>query len=135
MWHTGLVAPRHVGSSRTRAQTRVPCAGRRIPNHCATREALILFFSLLTLYISCKWAPWIFFILEFSLKGQPLSATCCSLGSRKGEQAGRRKDQCLLDLSSGTGTFLPPLTFHWPKHVPWPNCCPQGKAVHSPRGL
>ena len=26
--------------SRTRAQTRVPCIGRRILNHCATREAL-----------------------------------------------------------------------------------------------
>ena len=35
----GLVAPRHVGSSRTRARTRVPCVGRRILNHCATREA------------------------------------------------------------------------------------------------
>ena len=38
LWHTGLVAPRHVGSSRTRAQTRVPCTGRRILNLCATRE-------------------------------------------------------------------------------------------------
>ena len=35
----GLVAPRHVGSSRTRAQTRIPCVGRQILNHCATREA------------------------------------------------------------------------------------------------
>ena len=34
-----LVAPRHVGSSWTRARTRVPCIGRRILNHCATREA------------------------------------------------------------------------------------------------
>ena len=34
---TGLVAPRHVGSSRTRDRTRVPCIGRRILNHCATR--------------------------------------------------------------------------------------------------
>ena len=39
LWHTGLVAPRHVGSSRTRARTRVPCIGRRILNHCTTREA------------------------------------------------------------------------------------------------
>ena len=39
LWLTGLVAPRHVGSSRTRAQTRVPCIGRQILNHCATREA------------------------------------------------------------------------------------------------
>ena len=38
LWHTGLVAPQHVGSSRTRARTRVPCIGRRILNHCATSE-------------------------------------------------------------------------------------------------
>ena len=34
-----LVSPRHVGSSQTRARTRVPCIGRQILNHCATREA------------------------------------------------------------------------------------------------
>ena len=39
MWLTGLVAPQHVGSSQTRARTRVPCIGRQILNHCATREA------------------------------------------------------------------------------------------------
>ena len=39
LWHTGLVAPWHVGSSRTRARTRVPCIGRQILNHCITREA------------------------------------------------------------------------------------------------
>ena len=33
----GLVAPWHVGSSRTRARTCVPCIGRRILNHCSTR--------------------------------------------------------------------------------------------------
>ena len=42
LWLTGLVAPRHVGSSQTRARTRVPCIGRQILNHCATREALQL---------------------------------------------------------------------------------------------
>ena len=46
MWHTGLVAPRHVGSSCTRARTRVPCMGRRILNHCTTREARSLYFKL-----------------------------------------------------------------------------------------
>ena len=40
----GLVAPRHVGSSWTRARTCVPCTGRRILNHCATREAQDYFF-------------------------------------------------------------------------------------------
>ena len=38
LWRTGLVAQPHVGSSRTRARTHVPCIGRRILNHCATRE-------------------------------------------------------------------------------------------------
>ena len=34
-----------MGSSRTRAQTRVPCIGRQILNHCATREVLDLHFD------------------------------------------------------------------------------------------
>ena len=38
----GPAAPRHVGSSQTRARTRVPCIGRQTLNHCATREALCL---------------------------------------------------------------------------------------------
>ena len=43
LWLTGPVAPRHVGSSQTRARTRVPCTGRWTLNHCATREALLEF--------------------------------------------------------------------------------------------
>ncbi|KAJ8794192.1 hypothetical protein J1605_003338 [Eschrichtius robustus] len=43
----GLVAPRHVGSSRTRARTCVPCIGRWILNRCATREAPFLICSQL----------------------------------------------------------------------------------------
>ena len=39
LWRTGLVAPWHVGSYQARAQTHVPCIGRQILNHCATREA------------------------------------------------------------------------------------------------
>ena len=46
LWLTGPVAPRHVGSSQTRARTRVPCIGRQILNHCATREALCCIFML-----------------------------------------------------------------------------------------
>ena len=53
MWLTGLVAPQHVGSSQTRARTRVPCIGRQTPNHCATREAQELFTFLKCL--SCIW--------------------------------------------------------------------------------
>ena len=37
----GLVPQRHVGSSRTRDRTHVPCIGKRILNHCATREVLL----------------------------------------------------------------------------------------------
>ena len=51
LWLTGLVAPRHVGSSQTRARTHVPCIGRQILNHCATREALFSIL-LISLYFS-----------------------------------------------------------------------------------
>ena len=50
MWLTGLVAPRHVGSSQTRARTRVPCIGRQILNHCATREAPLYNFYFCFMY-------------------------------------------------------------------------------------
>ena len=44
---TGPAAPRHAGSSQTRAQTHAPCISRQTPNHCATREAPYLpFYSL-----------------------------------------------------------------------------------------
>ena len=46
LWLTGPVAPPHVGSSQTRARTRVPCIGRQTPNHCATREARVFLFKL-----------------------------------------------------------------------------------------
>ena len=46
LWLTGLVAPRHVGSSQTRARTHVPCTGRQIPNHCTTREAPVFNFIM-----------------------------------------------------------------------------------------
>ncbi|XP_067558120.1 transcriptional activator Myb isoform X4 [Pseudorca crassidens] len=48
-WLMGPAAPRHVGSSWTGAHTHVPCIGRRTLNHCATREALCIFFSHLLL--------------------------------------------------------------------------------------
>ena len=44
LWCMGLVAPRHVGSSQTRDQTHVPCIGRQILNHCATREVPPILF-------------------------------------------------------------------------------------------
>ena len=49
MWLTGPAAPWHVGSSQTRARTRVPCISRQILNHCTTREAPISFYSNVSL--------------------------------------------------------------------------------------
>ena len=49
--HTGPVAPQHVGSSRTRAQTLVPCIGRWILNHCTTREAPVCTYYQLILFL------------------------------------------------------------------------------------
>ena len=37
--HSGFIAPRHVESSQTRVQTRVPHVGRRILTHFTTRDA------------------------------------------------------------------------------------------------
>ena len=45
LWLSGPAAPRHVGCSQTRALTCVPCIGRQILNHCATREALFYAFD------------------------------------------------------------------------------------------
>ncbi|XP_066900083.1 serine/threonine-protein kinase Nek4 isoform X13 [Kogia breviceps] len=45
-WLTGPAALQHVGSSRTGAQTHVPCIGRRTLNHCTTREARIISVGL-----------------------------------------------------------------------------------------
>ena len=46
LWRTDLVASRHVGSSRTRARTHVPCISRLILNHCTTREVLVIFLLI-----------------------------------------------------------------------------------------
>ena len=43
VWRLGLVAPRHVGFSRTRDQTVVPCIDRWILIHWTTREGWTMF--------------------------------------------------------------------------------------------
>ena len=60
----GLVALQHVGSSQARAWTRVPCIGRWILNHCATREVRGLFNidSLKFVETSVVTYIWSFFI-------------------------------------------------------------------------
>ena len=47
LWLTGPAAPWHVGSSQTRARTRVPCISRQTLNHCATREAPWVLFLII----------------------------------------------------------------------------------------
>ena len=53
LWPTGPIAPRHAGSSQTRARTRVPRIGRQTLNHCATREApkVVWFLSNCSFFI------------------------------------------------------------------------------------
>ena len=55
LWSVGLVAPRHVGSSRTRDRTHVSCIGRQILNHRASREVPLLWFC--SQWISCTGLP------------------------------------------------------------------------------
>ena len=57
LWLTGLVAPRHVGSSRARDRTRIPCIGRLTPNHCATRKAQNWGFNVIPLLLSSFFVP------------------------------------------------------------------------------
>ena len=58
LWHTGLVAPWHVGSSRIRGRTWVSCVGRQILYHWATWEAWVK-LSLISLcrLPSIQWLP------------------------------------------------------------------------------
>ena len=62
LWLTGLVAPQHVGSFQTRARICVPCIGRQMLNHCATREAglwgfLFYFVTVSLLPLPCSPRP------------------------------------------------------------------------------
>ena len=51
LWHTGFVAPRHVGSSRTRDRTCVLSISRQILNHWTARETPQLHFKWGFLYL------------------------------------------------------------------------------------
>ena len=69
----GLVAPWHVRSSWTRAQTRVPCIGRQILNHCATREVPPCLFFKVTPHLEmmsphcCLWSRHTCYMVSISV--------------------------------------------------------------------
>ena len=77
LWCTGLAAPWHVGSSQTRARTRIPCLGRQILNHCATRAVLSassLDHSTCCQFPQCAvFLSLVIFHMLFLLPGIPLS--------------------------------------------------------------
>ena len=73
MWRTGLAAPQHVGSSRTRARTLVSCIGRQITNHCATREVPNIIFLLPS---TLQYAHHQKFVFYPSLCSRPPSPPC-----------------------------------------------------------
>ena len=53
-----------MGSSGTRARTRVPCIGRQIPIHCATREVPFCpFFNWVVFWCWVAWAVYICWVL------------------------------------------------------------------------
>ena len=63
-----------MGSSRTRAQTHVPCTGKRILNHCATREVPHLFLIVLL-----PWSPRTYFSPWLSVKNLNCSTSFWSI--------------------------------------------------------
>ena len=104
----GLVAPRHVGSSWTRARTRVPCIGRQILNHCTTREVptspflngvFLMCFFCLFVYIFIYlffWLCWVF----ISVRG--LSLVAASRRHSSSQCAGLSLSRPLLLQSTGS---------------------------------
>ena len=60
LWLTGLLAPRHFGSSQTRARTRVPCIGRQILTTAPPGKPLNFFYLFIYLFIYLFWLRWVF---------------------------------------------------------------------------
>ena len=59
LWRMGLIAPQRVGSSRIRGGTHVPCTGRQILIHCATKDVLF-YFKWVHFYsdVTFSWLYW-----------------------------------------------------------------------------
>ena len=95
----GLVALRHVGSSRIRARTRVPCIGRWVLNHCATREAHVHRYSDLHLMIhKLDVFKSLFFIFLSSLF---FPSECMTLSNHGNQKFGKKKKKVIALTSTG----------------------------------
>ena len=100
----GSAAPWHVGSSQTRARTRVPCIGGQTLNHCSTREALSLY----------SWSPGLTYasresILNLSSPTSP--SVLHALDTGWNERPGRPHSEmlCFQDTLRSGGPFFKPL--------------------------
>ena len=91
MWLTGLVAPRHVGSSQTRVRTRVPCIGRQTLNHCATGEAQLHTFKALPFSLRSK-------LHSLLLNGTVANGRCGRLSTRQGSSDRHGSATCSRSL-------------------------------------
>ena len=99
MWHTGLAAPWHVGSSWTRAQTRVLCIGRQI--------LFFFFYKFIYLFIHF-WLCWVF----VSVRG--LSLVVASGGHSSSRCAGLSLSRPLLLRSTGSRRSGSEIVAHGP---------------------
>ena len=52
VWGTGLAAPQHAGSFRTRDRTGVPRIAKQIVNHWTTREGWLSILNITCVYMS-----------------------------------------------------------------------------------
>ena len=91
LWLTGPAAPWHVGSSQTRARTRVPCISRQTLNHCTTREAQFFFKFF-----------FIFGCVESSFLCEGFSLVVASGGHSSSQCAGLSPSRPLLLWSTGS---------------------------------
>ena len=101
-----------MGSSQTRARTRVPCIGRRILNHCATREAPELLtykrqrenlpYIVLNKIIKedCVWtvAMGLKFCLSATIKGTDIPPLCPPNPTRRPREIITAKGQTLKEV-------------------------------------
>ena len=123
LWLTGPAAPRHVGSSQTRAQTRVPCTSRQTLNHCATREAhhflkCFFFFEIGSIffylfifnfiYLFYLWLCWV------SASAPGLSPVVASGGHSSLRCAGLSPSRPLLLQSTGSRCAGSAIVAHGP---------------------